>query len=126
MRDNKKSPSVFSGAKAGLLPAAIVLGLAAQGAFAAGFQLRENDVAGLGRAYAGSTSAPDDAAVVVNNPAAMIDLRQPVTRPTRPASTSVRNSTAAAPTRWANRSPAATAAMRERRKPSRRFSSRCR
>lgn len=71
---NSKSPS----AKAALLPAAIILGLVAQGAFAAGFQLKEDDVAGLGRAYAGSTAAPDDAAVVFNNPAAMIDLRQPV------------------------------------------------
>ena len=78
MRVYKKSPVRFSGAKKSLLPAAIVLGLVAQGAFAAGFQLKEDDVAGLGRAYAGSTAAPDDAAVVVNNPAAMIDLRQPV------------------------------------------------
>jgi long-chain fatty acid transport protein len=61
-----------------LLPAAILLCLASQGAFASGFQLKEDDAAGLGRAYAGSTSAPDDAAVVVNNPAAMIDLKAPV------------------------------------------------
>ena len=60
------------------LAAALVAALACQQAGAAGFQLRENDAAGLGRAYAGSTSAPDDAAVVVNNPAAMIDLRAPV------------------------------------------------
>ena len=45
---------------------------------ASGFQLRENDAAGLGRAYAGSTAAPDDAAVVVNNPAAMTELKDPV------------------------------------------------
>src|ERR1700722_20429310 len=59
------------------LPAAILLCLAGQGAHASGFQLKEDDAAGLGRAYAGSTSAPDDAAVVVNNPAAMIDLKAP-------------------------------------------------
>jgi long-chain fatty acid transport protein len=78
MRVNKKSFAFFSSRTTALLPVAIALGLAAQGALAAGFQLKENDVAGLGRAYAGSTSAPDDAAVVVNNPAAMIDLKQPV------------------------------------------------
>lgn len=61
-----------------ILPAAFVLCLAAQGAQASGFQLKEDDAAGLGRAYAGSTAAPDDAAVVVNNPAAMIDLKAPV------------------------------------------------
>ena len=61
-----------------LLPAALVAALVAQHAGASGFQLREDDAAGLGRAYAGSTAAPDDAAVVVNNPAAMIDLRAPV------------------------------------------------
>ena len=66
----------FSSAKKAL-PAAILFCLAAQGAHAAGFQLKEDDAAGLGRAYAGSTSAPDDAAVVVNNPAAMIDLKAP-------------------------------------------------
>src|SRR6202042_3925324 len=63
--------------KKSLVSAAILCGLACQGAFASGFQLKEDDAAGLGRAYAGSTSAPDDAAVVVNNPAAMIDLKAP-------------------------------------------------
>lgn len=63
--------------KKSLLPAAILFCFTAQAAFASGFQLREDDAAGLGRAYAGSTAAPDDAAVVVNNPAAMIDLKAP-------------------------------------------------
>ncbi len=67
----------FAPAKKSLLPAAILMCLACQGAFASGFQLKEDDAAGLGRAYAGSTAAPDDAAVVVNNPAAMIDLKAP-------------------------------------------------
>lgn len=61
-----------------VLPAMIVFCLAAQGAHASGFQLKEDDAAALGRAYAGLTAAPDDAAVVVNNPAAMIDLKAPV------------------------------------------------
>ena len=46
--------------------------LEAQGA---GFQLQENDVKGMGRADAGSASAPDDCAVVVNNPAAMSEFK---------------------------------------------------
>lgn len=43
----------------------------AQHASASAFQLKENSVKALGRAFAGSAAAPDDAAVVVNNPAAM-------------------------------------------------------
>ncbi len=58
-----------------MLPAAIVMILATTEATAAGFQLKENDAKGLGRSYAGSTAAPDDAAVVVNNPAAMSELK---------------------------------------------------
>ncbi|MEO6263981.1 MAG: outer membrane protein transport protein [Luteimonas sp.] len=38
---------------------------------AAGFQLKENSVKAMGRAFAGSAAAPGDASVVVNNPAAM-------------------------------------------------------
>ncbi|MDR3387394.1 MAG: outer membrane protein transport protein [Rudaea sp.] len=59
------------------LPATIALCIASANIHASGFQLKEDDAAGLGRAYAGSTSAPDDAAVVVNNPAAMTDLKAP-------------------------------------------------
>lgn len=40
-------------------------------ALASAFQLKENSVQALGRAFAGSAAAPGDAAVVVNNPAAM-------------------------------------------------------
>ncbi len=61
-----------------LLPIAIVLSLVACDAAASGFQLKENDARGMGRAYAGSAAAPDDAAVVVNNPAAMSELDRPV------------------------------------------------
>lgn len=45
---------------------------------AAAFQLKENSAKGLGRAFAGSISAPDDASVVATNPAAMrgLDGRQ--------------------------------------------------
>jgi len=47
-------------------------------AHAAAFQLKENSAKGLGRAFAGSISAPDDASVVGSNPGAMrlLDGRQ--------------------------------------------------
>jgi long-chain fatty acid transport protein len=38
---------------------------------AGGFQLRENDVRALGRAYAGVASAPDNPVVAINNPGAL-------------------------------------------------------
>jgi long-chain fatty acid transport protein len=43
----------------------------APGAQAAGFQLKENSIKAMGRAFAGASSAPGDASVVANNPAAM-------------------------------------------------------
>ncbi len=43
-------------------------------AHASAFQLKENSAKGLGRAYAGSTTAGGDVSVVANNPAAMSDL----------------------------------------------------
>ncbi len=45
-------------------------------ACASAFQLKENSTKALGRAFAGAGAAPDDYAVVVNNPAAMIGLPQ--------------------------------------------------
>jgi long-chain fatty acid transport protein len=57
---------------------ALALGIAGALAFnpahASGFQLRENSVKNLGRANAGTTVAKDDASVVSNNPAAMVNL----------------------------------------------------
>lgn len=57
------------------LPLAL-LALTGQQAHASGFQLKENSVQGLGRAYAGASAAPGDCAVVVNNPAAMAALER--------------------------------------------------
>ncbi len=57
-----------------ILPLALATALCIQDAQASGFQLKENSVQGLGRAYAGASAAPGDCAVVVNNPAAMVDL----------------------------------------------------
>jgi len=50
--------------------------LAIGSADASGFQLRENSVKNLGRANAGTAVANDDASVVVNNPAAMVNIKQ--------------------------------------------------
>ncbi|MFT4198218.1 MAG: outer membrane protein transport protein [Pseudoxanthomonas sp.] len=60
------------------LAAAVALAAAAGDAHGAAFQLKENSAKGLGRAYAGSASAPGDASVVATNPAAMrlLDGRQ--------------------------------------------------
>ena len=56
----------------------LALGIAGVLAFgqahASGFQLRENSVKNLGRANAGTAVAKDDASVVTNNPAAMVNL----------------------------------------------------
>ena len=64
--------------KHGIAYAALALAIAgalvSADAAASGFQLREDSVAAMGRAYAGSTTAGDDASVVANNPAAMSDL----------------------------------------------------
>lgn len=48
--------------------------LALGSAHASGFQLRENSVKNLGRANTGTAVASDDASVVANNPAAMVNL----------------------------------------------------
>jgi long-chain fatty acid transport protein len=45
--------------------------VAPQAAHASAFQLKENSAKALGRAFAGSTAAGDDASVIVNNPASM-------------------------------------------------------
>ncbi len=58
------------------LSIAVVGALAAPtSADASAFQLKENSAKGLGRAFAGSATAGGDASVVVNNPAAMSELK---------------------------------------------------
>ena len=57
------------------LALALTGALAASGAQASGFQLKENSAKALGRSFAGTESAPGDVSVVVNNPAAMSDLQ---------------------------------------------------
>ena len=54
-----------------------IAGVLAMGqADASGFQIRENSVKNLGRANAGTTVAWGDASVVLNNPAAMVNIDQ--------------------------------------------------
>jgi len=57
-----------------LLAVGIAGALAAADANAAAFQLKENSAKGLGRAFAGSASAPGDASIIANNPAGMRQL----------------------------------------------------
>ena len=61
-----------------VLAAGIAGALAIGQAHGAAFQLKENSAKAQGRAFAGSASAPDDTAIVVNNPAGMrlLDGRQ--------------------------------------------------
>ncbi|TCV96189.1 long-chain fatty acid transport protein [Luteibacter rhizovicinus] len=49
--------------------------IAPQAANASAFQLKENSAKALGRAFAGSTTAGDDASTIVNNPAGMTLLK---------------------------------------------------
>lgn len=70
--------SISAPGAAGLALAA--LGMAVAGALvspaasASGFQISENTVQAMGRAYAGREAAGNDASVVMNNPAAMVDF----------------------------------------------------
>lgn len=50
---------------------ALALGLTAANVSAAGFQLNETSISGLGRAFAGDAVIADDASVLARNPAAM-------------------------------------------------------
>lgn len=65
---NKLAPTLAA------VPFALAVAFTGHDAQASGFQLKENSVQGLGRAFAGEAAAPGDCAVVVNNPAAMGEL----------------------------------------------------
>lgn len=60
--------------RATLLAVGIAGVLAVGQAHGAAFQLKENSAKGLGRAFAGSGSAPDDASIIATNPAGMRQL----------------------------------------------------
>ena len=65
MRNHTRSVKVST------LALGVVTALACGQAMASGFQIREDSVQAMARSHAGSASAPGDAAVVANNPAAM-------------------------------------------------------
>ncbi|MBS7458068.1 OmpP1/FadL family transporter [Coralloluteibacterium stylophorae] len=57
--------------RSSVLALAVVAACGTAPAFAGGFQIKENSAVALGRAFAGSASAPGDAAIISNNPAGM-------------------------------------------------------
>lgn len=61
-------------ARLSALAVAVVGALAIGNAAASGFQIRENSIKTLGRAFTGTTVAQDDATVAITNPAAMTNL----------------------------------------------------
>ncbi len=67
--------SQSSTARIAALAAAVTGVLFASQALASGFQIRENSTKNAGRAFSGSAVARDDASVVLNNPAAMVNLK---------------------------------------------------
>lgn len=69
-----KTRSTWLAPSLAALPLALAAAFVAQEAQASGFQLKENSVQGLGRSYAGGSSAPGDCSMVANNAAAMSDL----------------------------------------------------
>lgn len=69
-------PTVSRSVRRSALALGLVGAFAAGHAHAAGFQIRENSVKAMGRAFAGSTAAPGDASVVAGNPAAMTRFGQ--------------------------------------------------
>src|SRR5688500_9319948 len=76
LRRHHAMPQVQNLTRISALALAVCGVLAFGQAHASGFQLKENSVKGLGRAFAGSASASGDASVVSNNPAAMSTFKQ--------------------------------------------------
>ena len=65
-------------ARASALAVAVIGALFAGQAMASGFQIRENSTKNAGRAFSGTAVARDDASVVANNPAAMVNITRPM------------------------------------------------
>ncbi len=64
----------FAGLALTALSVAVAGAMVSPAASASGFQIAENTVQAMGRAYAGREAAGNDASVVMNNPAAMVDF----------------------------------------------------
>ena len=67
--------SIHRNARSSVLATAIIGALFAGQAMASGFQIRENSTKNVGRAFAGTAVARNDASVVGNNPAAMVNIK---------------------------------------------------
>lgn len=72
--------SVHPFARFGALALGIAGVLSLGQAHATGFQIRENSVKNMGRAHTGTTVSRNDASVVSNNPAAMVNLKSTTIR----------------------------------------------
>ncbi|MGH8192652.1 MAG: OmpP1/FadL family transporter [Rhodanobacteraceae bacterium] len=68
------SASGLAGLALAALTVAVAGALVSPAASASGFQITENSVKAMGRAYAGREAAGNDASVAINNPAAMVDF----------------------------------------------------
>jgi long-chain fatty acid transport protein len=72
---NQPNPAPrLAGLALAILSAAVAGALVSPAASASGFQISENTVQAMGRAFAGREAAGNDASVVINNPAAMVDF----------------------------------------------------
>ncbi|MGH8117871.1 MAG: OmpP1/FadL family transporter [Rhodanobacteraceae bacterium] len=74
MNKQSISASGLAGLVLAALGVAVCGALVSPAASASGFQISENTAQALGRAYAGREAAGNDASVVINNPAAMVDF----------------------------------------------------
>ncbi|HET7592723.1 MAG TPA: outer membrane protein transport protein [Rhodanobacteraceae bacterium] len=74
MSNKPISASGLAGLALAALAVAVSGALVSPVASASGFQISENTVKAMGRAYAGREAAGGDASVVINNPAAMVDF----------------------------------------------------
>jgi long-chain fatty acid transport protein len=74
MSSKSNSAPRLAGLAMAALAVAVSGALVSPVASASGFQISENTVKAMGRAYAGREAAGNDASVVMNNPAAMVDF----------------------------------------------------
>lgn len=74
MSNQPISAARLAGLALAALSVAVAGALVSPTASASGFQIAENTVQAMGRAYAGREAAGNDVSVVINNPAAMVDF----------------------------------------------------
>lgn len=74
MSNKPISVTGLAGLALAALSVAVAGAIVSPAASASGFQISENTVKAMGRAYAGREAAGNDASVAINNPAAMVDF----------------------------------------------------